>query len=252
MDETYRSDLSCLKMMVIDGRSLDATVVLATELAVMGDAGESACNVGGGQFSEGVELCAETEDSLLHANHCPLLWRCCGEVTYSDRNQFFHSIRQVVPQEGDDHCIQLVEYFKRGLDNVECFLSASKWYRDVAIGEELCALRPLFYESLQNYAKVPPHTSKWYSSLECVRQGSALLASQFSPSSCPPRSRDRGSNLSEEACRRSLIAYYMDLFFNSASQYLQVLRTKHLSLTPAGNATKPSDIYVIACARRHG
>lgn len=250
MDDAFRSDLPSLKMMIIDGRSLEAAAVLATELAVIGD-GESARPSESGQFGEGVELWAETDDSLIHANHCPLLWGCCGEVTCSDRNQFFHSIRQVVPQEGDDHCIQLVEYFKRGLDNVEGFLSASKWYRDVAIGEELCALHPLFYESLQNHAKVPPHTPKWYSSLECVRQGSALLASQLSSSSCPPRSGSRGSNLSEEAYRRSFIAYYMNLFFNSASQYLQVLRTKHISLAPVGNPTKPSDIYVIACARHH-
>lgn len=73
MDDAFRSDLPSLKMMIIDGRSLEAAAVLATELAVIGG-DESARPSESGQFGEGVELWAETDDSLLHANHCPLLW----------------------------------------------------------------------------------------------------------------------------------------------------------------------------------
>ena len=60
-------------MMIVDGRALDTTAVLTVELTVMGSAEEGVSPYGSELLDEELDLLAEGDDSLLYANHCPLL-----------------------------------------------------------------------------------------------------------------------------------------------------------------------------------
>ena len=55
----------------------------------------------------------------------------------------------VLPREGDTLCIQLLEYFKKGLDNPRLFPRRAPSEGGLCPAESITPLHPLCYEALQ-------------------------------------------------------------------------------------------------------
>lgn len=250
--------------MIIDNRDLGTTVVMPTilhaELKVPGPSDESfevhQARLEGEYPSELLDLNGDASmETDMQA--CPLLWVWVLGVTVSDRSQFFHAIWCVLPQEGDMLCIQLLEFFKEGLENPRLFPTITHDDSNICLPAALVPLRPLCYEDVPFASPVATSTAStvstvratgstgstggtggtggtetggvvkgaWYGSVECVVQGVDLIRSQFNrPSNEIPKTPLQESLLDSLTYTKH-VKRYLDMFFNSSSSFLQVMKT---------------------------
>lgn len=181
-----------------------------------------------------------------------------------DRSQFFHAIWMVLPREGDTLCIQLLEYFKKGLDNPRLFPRCAPSEGGLCPAESITPLHPLCYEELPLPSKPGAASTaesvggvggvnggSWYGSIEGVVQGTALIQSHFNhtPSETPaPSSRE---SLLDDQTYANHVRHYLDVFFNSSSTFLQILKTRRPQLGPDQTYQGPWQRYCVGGGGGH-
>ena len=174
-----------------------------------------------------------------------------------DRNQFFHAIWTVLPQEGDTLCIQLLEFFKKGLENPRLFLPLSQTDPALRTSESITSLHPLCYEEMPSLVPSAPNNPnhsntrvlRWYPSIECVVQGTSLIRSQFNHIADKTPTPSPRESLLDGQSYNNHVRHYLDVFFNSSSTFLQVLKTRRPQLRADMPFKRPWDRYCVGGVR---